>query len=115
MSQVKDRAQEVIETRIGPLAFESGYPSQETVAKLHDEIDFQRACQAYLWGIPAVGLYEWRLAHRDVLKGKIGEMLSYLDSRRSWAFSRRTTRHRTLPRCSTSKRAGRSCSRSRQA
>jgi hypothetical protein len=50
-----------------------------------------------------------------VLKGKIGEMLSYLDSRRSWAFSRRTTRHRTLPRCSTSKRAGRSCSRSRQA
>jgi hypothetical protein len=56
MSQVKDRAQEVIETRIGPLAFESGYPSQETVAKLHDEIDFQRACQAYLWGIPAVGL-----------------------------------------------------------
>jgi hypothetical protein len=76
---VKDMAQEVIETRVGTLAFESGYPSQETVAKLYDEMDFQRACQAYLWGIPAVGLAEWRLAHRDVFKARNGEMLSYLD------------------------------------
>src|SRR5215475_11400104 len=69
---------EVVDTRIGKLTFESGYPSQETVAKLYDEMDFQRACQAYLWGIPAVGMAEWRLAHRDVMKGKNGEMLSYL-------------------------------------
>jgi hypothetical protein len=72
-------AQEVIDTRIGKLTYESGYPSQDTVSKLYNEIDFQRACQAYLWGIPAVGLAKWRLAHRDVMKGKQGEMLSYLD------------------------------------
>ena len=42
-------AQEV-QTRIGKLSFEGGYPSQETVAKLYDEMDFQRAVQAYLWG-----------------------------------------------------------------
>jgi hypothetical protein len=71
--------QEVTETRIGKLTFQSGYPSQDTVSKLYDEIDFQRACQAYLWGIPAVGLAKWRMAHRDVMKGKQGEMLSYLD------------------------------------
>ena len=47
--------------------------------KLYDEMDFQRAAQAYIWGIPAVGLAEWRLAHRDVFKAKNGEMLSYLD------------------------------------
>jgi hypothetical protein len=70
---------EAVDTRVGKLEFESGYPSQGTVEKLYDEMDFQRACQAYLWGIPAVGLAEWRLAHRDVLKGKNGEMLSYLD------------------------------------
>src|SRR5262245_22306268 len=72
-------AQETIDTRIGKLTFESGYPSKETVQKLYDEMDFQRACQAYLWGIPAVGLAEWRLAHRDLFKAKNGEMLSYLD------------------------------------
>ena len=53
-------AQETIDTRIGKLTFESGYPSNETVQKLYDELDFQRACQAYIWGIPAVGLAEWR-------------------------------------------------------
>jgi hypothetical protein len=42
-------------------------------------MDFQRASQAYLWGIPAVGLHEWRKAHSDVFKAKNGEMLSYLD------------------------------------
>src|SRR5262245_512205 len=72
-------AQETIDTRIGKLTFESGYPSKETVQKLYDEMDFQRATQAYIWGIPAVGLAQWRLAHRDVFKAKNGEMLSYLD------------------------------------
>ena len=72
-------AQETLDTRIGKLTFESGYASKETVQKLYDEMDFQRAAQAYIWGIPAVGLAEWRLAHRDIFKAKNGEMLSYLD------------------------------------
>jgi hypothetical protein len=48
-----------IKTQIGDLSFESGYPTQATIQKLYDDIDFQRACQAYIWGIPAVGLNEW--------------------------------------------------------
>jgi hypothetical protein len=72
-------AEETVDTRIGKLTFESGYPSPETVQKLYDEIDFQRASQAYIWGIPAVGLNEWRKAHYDVFGAKNGEMLSYLD------------------------------------
>lgn len=72
-------AQETKDTRIGKLTFENGYPSQESVNKLYDEMDFQRACQAYLWGLPAVGLNEWRKAHVNIFKAKNGEMLSYLD------------------------------------
>ena len=44
---------ETQDTRIGELQFESGYPSEETVKKLYDEMDFQRASQAYLWGLPS--------------------------------------------------------------
>jgi hypothetical protein len=66
-------------TRIGELSFESGYPTDETVQKLYDEMDFQRATQAYIWGVPAVGLNEWRRAHYDVFGGRSGEMLTYLD------------------------------------
>jgi hypothetical protein len=69
--------QETRDTRIGKLTFESGYPSKETVQKLYDEMDFQRATQAYIWGIPAVGLNEWRRAHYSVFGGKSGEMLNY--------------------------------------
>ena len=72
-------AQETKDTRIGTLAFESGYPSKETVQKLYDEMDFQRACQAYLWGIPAVGLTEWGLAQRDVFRARNGQMVAFLD------------------------------------
>ena len=31
-----------------------GYPTKDTVTKLNDEMDFQRAMQAYLWSFPAV-------------------------------------------------------------
>ena len=43
-----------VETRIGKLSFENGFPSKDTATKLYDEMDFQRATQAYLWAFPAV-------------------------------------------------------------
>ena len=36
-----------METRIGTLNFERGYPTAETARKLYDEMDFQRAVQAF--------------------------------------------------------------------
>jgi hypothetical protein len=44
----------VVESRIGELEFSSGYPTEATVDKLYDELDFQRAVQAYLWAMPFV-------------------------------------------------------------
>jgi hypothetical protein len=41
-------------TRIGELKYEAGFPTKETVEKLYDEMDFQRASQAYMWSFPAV-------------------------------------------------------------
>lgn len=43
-----------VETRIGTLKFERGFPTEETKRKVFDEIDYQRAVQAYLWAYPAV-------------------------------------------------------------
>jgi len=39
-------------TRVGELQFTSGYPTKETARRLYDELDFQRAVQAYLWALP---------------------------------------------------------------
>jgi len=74
---------ETIDTRIGTLEFThdfaNGFPTDQTVQKLYDERDFQRACQAYLWALPAVSFTAWQrginaLGERN---GQIVAILSY--------------------------------------
>ena len=44
---------EKVETRLGTLNFSDGFPDKVTAEKLFDNLDFQRAVQAYLLAIPA--------------------------------------------------------------
>ena len=39
-----------VETRLGTLRFDSGVPDEAATDKLYDNLDFQRAVQAYLLG-----------------------------------------------------------------
>jgi hypothetical protein len=66
-----------IKTPIGKLSFEGGYPSEKTVEKLYDEMDFQRACQAYLWGLPLVAMAEWYHAQETVFGARDGDFVIY--------------------------------------
>jgi hypothetical protein len=47
---------EKVETRLGTLKFFDGFPDQATVEKLYDNLDFQRAVQAYLLALPPVSM-----------------------------------------------------------
>jgi hypothetical protein len=68
----------VQETRSGVLEFESnGYPTDATVARIREEIDYQRAVQAYIHFVPAVGIMQWRNAHLGPLGGKAGDLVIY--------------------------------------
>jgi len=75
--------QETIKTRVGDLKFThdfaNGYPTKETVEKLFDEIDFQRACQAYLWGLPIVPFAQWQHVHENDFGAKSGDVVLYHD------------------------------------
>jgi hypothetical protein len=51
------------ETRLGTLRFTDGYPDDATAQKLFDNLDFQRAVQAYLLALPAVS----QAANRDAI------------------------------------------------
>ena len=42
-----------VETRLGTLRFFDGFPDAETVRTVYDNLDFQRAVQAWLAGLPA--------------------------------------------------------------
>lgn len=68
---------ETVDTRIGKLEVVNGYPSAEATQRLFDESDFQRATQAYLWALPAVGFHGLHLALRDTFGAKDGEIVLF--------------------------------------
>src|SRR5208283_3143136 len=53
-----------VETRLGTLNFFDGFPDKPTIQKLYDNLDFQRAVQAYLLAIPAVS----QAANRNAIR-----------------------------------------------
>lgn len=66
------------ETRSGVLEFEAnGYPTDATVRRVQEEIDYQRAVQAYIHYLPAVNWMQWRNGHFGPLGGKAGDMIIY--------------------------------------
>ena len=71
-----------IKTRIGELEFThdfaNGYPTAASVEKLYNERDFQRACQAYLWSLPAVSFTSWQRGITQQLGAKNGQIVSIL-------------------------------------
>ncbi|MDG3397825.1 DUF1254 domain-containing protein, partial [Vibrio parahaemolyticus] len=64
----------VVPSRVGDLKFESDFPTQETMKNMLNEMDFQRATQAYLWGIPASSIMEWLNVSRNGFKFEEGQM-----------------------------------------
>jgi hypothetical protein len=77
MHRVDSPVLETTNTRIGRLVFERGYPSQATVKTLFDQMDFQRATQAYLWSLPLMGFARWQQQHEQVFKAKDTDLVLY--------------------------------------
>jgi hypothetical protein len=81
-------------TRLGALQFELGCPTPETTQKLFDEMDFQRAVQAYLWAYPAVSFESIRAtAKRDLGMdyNDLGIADNFVDPRSVWLTANDTT------------------------
>src|SRR4029077_12572524 len=66
-----------VDTRIGSLELQAGYPTKATAEKLYDEMDFQRATQAFIWALPAVGFHALHLAHLNSFGAKDGDVVLY--------------------------------------
>jgi hypothetical protein len=55
-----------LDTRLGTLNFFDGFPDEETVHTLYDNLDFQRAVQAFLTALPAASLSAMREGLRSI-------------------------------------------------
>ena len=76
-----------VQTRIGTLSFERGYPTPETTRKVFDEMDYQRAVQAYLWAYPAVSFESIRLGSLRDLGADLNDFViadNYADPKAVW-------------------------------
>ena len=88
---------QTIETRIGRLEFThdfaNGYPTDATIDKLYDERDFQRACQAYLWALPAASFKAWQRGITQQIGAKNGQIVAILtyEARRGILTANATT------------------------
>ncbi len=51
---------ETIDTSIGGIELVHGYFDEDASNRLFDEMDYQRAVQAYLWSHPLVSVATWR-------------------------------------------------------
>jgi hypothetical protein len=54
-----------VESPLGKLDLKNGYPTEATAKKIYDDIDFQRACQAYLWALPLMAMQQWQREQRE--------------------------------------------------
>ena len=49
-----------VETRLGTLTFEDGFPTEETAQMIYDQLDFQRAVESVIMTTPAASLTGFR-------------------------------------------------------
>ena len=57
---------DTVETRIGTLKFFDGFPDKDTVAKVYDNLDFQRGVEVFLNTCPGASLVAIRARLRSV-------------------------------------------------
>ncbi|MGB5690959.1 MAG: DUF1254 domain-containing protein, partial [Flavobacteriaceae bacterium] len=70
---------DVVETSIGTLKFNDGFPTEETAQKVWDNLDFVRAVEAMIMTTPAASLVGFRQGIRDF--GPDNETMIYWNGR----------------------------------
>jgi len=68
-----------IDSRLGRLELVNGFPSDATVKTLYDALDFQRACQAYLWALPYMAMAEMQREQRETFGAGNLDYVDYFD------------------------------------
>ena len=60
LEKAKLHGNETIQTPIGPIQLINSYFDDDASRRLYDEMDYQRATQAYIWSMPLVSITTWR-------------------------------------------------------
>ena len=67
--------------RLAAVRMDGELPAREDVGIVFDELDYQMACQVYLWALPAVSYAQWKTQHYDVFGATSSDLVRYLSYR----------------------------------
>ena len=67
--------------RLGAVGRDGELPRRQDLGSIFDELDYQMACQAYLWALPLVSYAQWKTQHYDVFGATGSDLVRYLSYR----------------------------------
>ena len=67
--------------RLGAVGMDGELPRRADVDVIFDELDYQMACQVYLWALPLVSYATWHRVHRDTFGATNFDLVRYLSYR----------------------------------
>ncbi|MEV7694080.1 DUF1254 domain-containing protein [Microbacterium sp. NPDC089189] len=67
--------------RLASLPSDGDLPSRDAIPAIFDELDYQFACQAYLWALPLVSYAQWKTQHYDVFGATGSDLVRYVTYR----------------------------------
>ncbi|MCU1481458.1 MAG: hypothetical protein JWQ19_2244 [Subtercola sp.] len=63
---------------LGEVRLDGELPHRADVGLVFDELDYQMACQAYLWALPLVSYAQWKSVHYDVFGATSSDLVHYV-------------------------------------
>jgi len=82
-----------LETRLGTLTSFDGVPDAKTTQIVYDNLDFQRATQAFLAGLPIASMYAWREGFKEFgpVNTTVIQFQDLMDSKALWLTAQTTS------------------------
>ena len=72
---------DVVAGPVGSVGMDGELPRRADLGLVFDELDYQLACQAYLWALPLVSYAQWQTQHFDVFGATDYDLVHYLTYR----------------------------------
>jgi hypothetical protein len=78
LARTKEVVMEALPGRLAGVRMDGELPSRESLPLVFEELDFQLACQAYLWALPLVSYAQWQNQHREVFGATDYDLVRYV-------------------------------------
>ena len=81
MAESGDTRKNALSGALSQVSMDGELPRREDLWRVFDELDFQMACQVYLWSLPLVSYAQWKNQHYEVFGATSSDLVHYVSYR----------------------------------